>query len=78
MHIGNIPFALFNFPSNDNSPINTVLSNFFCSIVSLHTRIPTAIGKSNREPSFLISAGAKLTTIFLLCICQKMTLMLIE
>lgn len=32
----------------------------------LAIKIPTAIGKSNIEPSFLVLAGDKLTTIFLL------------
>ena len=66
IHIGRIPFTEFNFPSNDNSPINITFSIFSLSTSPRLASIPTAIGKSKNEPSFLISAGAKFTNIFLL------------
>jgi len=53
-------------PSKDNSPMNTVLSILLSYTASVAINIPTAIGKSKNGPSFLLSAGAKLTTILLL------------
>ena len=66
IHIGKIPFTLFIVPSNDNSPIKIVSSKEVCLICSLQIKIPIAIGKSNEEPSFFISAGARFITIRLL------------
>lgn len=64
--IGRIPFTLFTLPSSESSPTNTVSSIFFSDISPKLINIPIAIGRSKNEPSFLVFAGAKFTTIFLL------------
>ena len=57
---GKTPFTFLKDPSKDNSPRNAILrsSGIFipCSF-----NIPIAIGKSKLVPSFLMSAGARLT-----------------
>ena len=70
IHIGSIPFTFSIFPFSDSSPISIVSfnssSNLYLFIYPLATNIPTAIAKSKLEPSFLVFAGAKFTTILLL------------
>ena len=70
IHIGNIPFTFSIFPFSDNSPINMLSfrnsSNSYWLMCPLATNIPMAIAKSRLEPSFLVFAGAKFTTILLL------------
>ena len=50
-------------PSRESSPVNKYPSRTVCSINPSDAMIPTAIGRSNAEPSFLRSAGARLTVI---------------
>ena len=67
IHIGRIPLTLLSLPSRESSPTKIVsLSSFVRFNSPEHIKIPTAIGRSKKDPSFFISAGAKLTTIFLL------------
>ena len=68
IHIGKIPFIFSILPSSDSSPVNIVCSNIssLFSIYPLAVRIPTAIARSRLEPSFLVFAGARFITIFLL------------
>ena len=68
MQIGNIPLIFSIVPSNESSPtkILSLKSSFTYFTFSEASKIPTAIGKSKEEPSFLIFAGDKFTTIFLL------------
>ena len=61
-----IPFTLFITPSNESSPIKTVVSISSISKTPIACNTPIAIGKSKKEPSFLVFAGAKFTVIFLL------------
>ena len=61
--IGKIPFNGLRFPSKDSSPINIYSANLSITTCSLTANIPIAIGKSNTEPSFRISAGAMFTVI---------------
>ena len=66
IHIGKTPFTLFTFPSKESSPKNIVLSKFLILIFDISPiaiKIPIAIDKSKKVPSFLISAGAK----FIVC-----------
>ena len=46
MHIGRIPFTLFTFPSNDNSPIKATFSWGLFFIIPMLHNMPMAIGKS--------------------------------
>lgn len=64
--IGKAPLTALSLPSSASSPRKTVslVSNSFITEVAESN--PTAIGKSNELPSFLISAGARFTVIFLL------------
>ena len=62
--IGKMPFMVLKEPSNDNSPRNAVFLIKFSSTMPSRAKIPTAMGKSYIEPSFLISAGARLITTF--------------
>ena len=47
-------------PSSDNSPRNIILSNAFPKNRPMHPVKPSAIGKSNADPSLRMSAGARL------------------
>src|SRR3989338_1848455 len=62
--LGKIPGTPRSFPSSESSPQKILFSTRALSIASLATRIPIAIAKSNADPSFLRSAGARLTVIF--------------
>lgn len=45
---------------------SNVFSVFLISMYPLAVNIPTAIARSRLDPSFLVLAGARFTTIFLL------------
>ena len=61
MIIGIMPFTGLIPPSSESSP-NIVRSLYLAPFSwSLAARIPTAMGRSNSAPSFLLSAGARLT-----------------
>jgi hypothetical protein len=60
---GRTQFIFLNFPSNDNSHIKTELFTKVSKITPSCKSIQTAIAMSKLEPDFLISAGARLTTI---------------
>ena len=62
---GNMPFIGLTVPSRDNSPHITMSLRFSWQSIPFAVNIPTAIAKSKQAPSFLISAGARLTVILL-------------
>src|SRR5208337_5010036 len=57
------PLTGLTFPSSDNSPARIKLPSKRGLIAPSAAIIPTAIGRSKDEPSFLRSAGARLTVI---------------
>ncbi|MPN40225.1 hypothetical protein SDC9_187761 [bioreactor metagenome] len=63
--IGRTPFIPLILPSRESSPAIRVFSRLSWLIAPMHAKIPAAIGKSNKAPSFFISAGARLTVILL-------------
>jgi hypothetical protein len=54
------PFTARTVPSSDSSPKNMHLSSGLPKKCPMQPASPIAIGKSNAEPSFLTSAGARL------------------
>src|SRR3989338_7693186 len=73
--LGKMPGTPRSFPSSESSPQKILFSTRALSIVSLATRIPIAIAKSNADPSFLRSAGARLTVIFFVGKARSLFLM---
>ena len=65
-----MPGTLRTFPSKLSSPTKSLFSMNSHATCPVATRIPSAIGKSKAQPLFLMSEGAKLTTIFLLGIAK--------
>lgn len=51
-------------PSRASSPITSVSLRRFWSILHSSSKIPSAIGRSKLGPDFFVSAGARLTVIF--------------
>ena len=66
MHFAKTPLTPFILPSKESSPINPMSSRFIFFIFFILESMPTAIGKSKKDPSFFMLAGAKFTTTFLL------------
>ena len=64
--MGNAPFIGISLPSSPNSPIIRYCSSLSVFTASSAANMPMAIGRSYAEPSFLMSAGAMFTIIFLL------------
>ena len=60
-----IPVTELTCPSRPNSPNISIFSMDSCGMIPIDASIPTAIGRSNAVPSFLISAGNRLmVTLF--------------
>ena len=53
-------------PSSDSSPRNRMFFSSVFSSAPVVPRIPSAMGRSNPEPSFFTSAGARFTVM----VCQ--------
>ncbi len=66
MAIGRTPGTALIFPSKASSPRITLLCSDSIGNCSVTASIPTAIGRSNPEPSFFTSAGARFTVILLM------------
>ena len=62
--MGSPPLIGRSEPSSDSSPRMARLPNFSVRTCSWAAKMPRAMGRSNAEPSFLMSAGARLTVIF--------------
>ncbi len=61
--IGSAPFTGFTSPFSPSSPIISVFAAFSGGRCCSAVKIPTATGRSSSEPSFLKSAGERLTLI---------------
>ena len=61
--IGSTPLAFFSSPFSPSSPRNRSPSAAPAGTSSMASSIPTAMGRSKAVPSFLLSAGDKLTVI---------------
>ena len=61
--IGSAPLTGLRVPSNESSPKRARSSSLPVDTCPEAASIPTAIGRSKAEPSFLTSAGARFTVI---------------
>ena len=61
-------------PSSESSPRNRMFFKSFFSSAPVVPRMPSAMGRSNPEPSFFTSAGARFTVMFCKGNCQAAVL----